>query len=527
MAEKKSSKPGTSLIVKAAEAGTPGREKMGRDLSADMIDRVVADMSSTLLRPGNTRAMGPQKPWFDPMQPIAPLAQEAAYGRQFDFRAGYNLNIQPRPDEATSFLQLRALAESFDILRLIIETRKDQVESYEWEIMPTEEFEDDQQVIDDAKRATEFMQEPDRQNPFTSWLRMILEDLFVLDAVAILPRRTRGGQLWGFELMDGATIQKLIDSTGRTPLPPDPAYRSILHGVPAASYTQDDVRYYMRNPRTWKVYGYGPVEQIIMTVNIAIRRQLSQLQFYTEGNIPEALSGVPEGWTVEQIQQFQLYWDSMLEGNTAERRHMKFVPMDPTKILLTKGGETLLSDAYDEWLARICCFAFSIPPTPFVKQQNRATAATAAESSKQEGLIPLLTWLSKVMTRLVVKDLGIKNVEFKWKMEEAVDPVSQATIDQIYIECKVKTPDEVREEQGMTPLTDEQRLKAFPQPAGPGLDAAGNPLPVPPVAKPGAFGKPAAAAAGKPAAASGKEGIKPKPAAEAEVNAKQGDKSKT
>ena len=42
-----------------------------------------------------------------------------------------------------------------------------------------------------------------------------------------------------------------------------------------------------------------------MTVNIALRRQLWQLDYFTEGSIPDALIGVPQGWTPDQIKQFQ------------------------------------------------------------------------------------------------------------------------------------------------------------------------------------------------------------------------------
>ena len=33
-----------------------------------------------------------------------------------------------------------------------------------------------------------------------------------------------------------------------------------------------------------------------MTVNIALRRQLWQLDYFTEGSIPDALIGVPQSW---------------------------------------------------------------------------------------------------------------------------------------------------------------------------------------------------------------------------------------
>jgi phage portal protein BeeE len=57
--------------------------------------------------------------------------------------------------------------------------------------------------------------------------------------------------------------------------------------------------------RAHRVYGFSPVQQVLMTVNIALRRQLWQLDYFTEGSIPDALIGVPQGWTPDQIKQFQ------------------------------------------------------------------------------------------------------------------------------------------------------------------------------------------------------------------------------
>ena len=51
--------------------------------------------------------------------------------------------------------------------------------------------------------------------------------------------------------------------------------------------------------------------------------------------------------------------------------------------------DALLKDDFDEWLARIICYAFSVPPTPFIKQTNRATADNASDTAQAEGLAPL------------------------------------------------------------------------------------------------------------------------------------------
>src|SRR5271154_1560976 len=74
--------------------------------------------------------------WFGPMQPLQPMAPAEVAGRRFDYPVGYNLQYGPRAYEPGGFADLRALADNCDILRLVIETRKDQIEAQDWDIRP-------------------------------------------------------------------------------------------------------------------------------------------------------------------------------------------------------------------------------------------------------------------------------------------------------------------------------------------------------------------------------------------------------
>lgn len=400
--------------------------------------------------------------WFGPGDPPKPMAQEQARGRQFDFQVNTNAQLRPRGTEQVTFDQMRALADGYDLLRVVIETRKDQMAKLHWTIKPKS---DDQQPDAGCSEIEQFLQSPDREHDWDTWLRMLIEDLLVIDAPAIFPRMTVGGDLYALEPIDGASIKRVLDATGRTPMAPDPAYQQVLKGMPAVDYSRDELIYAPRNVRTSRIYGYSPVEQIIMTVNIALRRQIHQLQYYTEGNMPEALIGVPEDWNPDQVRQFQEYWDSLLEGNTAMRRHAKFVP-GALKYIPTK--EAGLKDEYDEWLARVVCFAFSIAPTPFIKQQNRATADNAHQQALEEGLAPMQNWVRSLMTTIIARWFRRPDLEFSWNEEEATDPLVQAQVNQIYLAAKVVTADEVRADIGRQPLTAQQRQELTP------------PAPVPP-----------------------------------------------
>lgn len=422
------------------------REQIGGGKATDiqiqqpgLFKRAVAGLAYAIL------GVSPDN-FFGPQQPIQPMAQDAE-GRQFDYPTGVNIQITPRATEGVSFATMRALADNYDLLRLVIETRKDQLVRMQWKFQHKDQ---DKQKKNDpvVAKLQDFFTAPDKINDFQAWYRMILEDLLVIDAPTIYLRKSIGGitgpgKIYAIEQIDGATITRKIDASGRTPLPPSPAYQQILKGIPAVDYTMDQLLYLPRNPRIHKIYGYSPVEQIIMTVNIALRRQLHQLEFYTEGNTPDLIFQVPETWQPDQIRKFQLYWDTLTD--TATRRKAKFIPggINPYD---TKAKE--LKDTFDEWLARVICFCFSVSPQPFINQMNRATAQTAQETAQQEGLEPLLAWTKSLLDR-IIRILGYPEYEATYQTQKDVDPLVQAQIDDIYLKGYVIAPEEVRKRIGM------------------------------------------------------------------------------
>ena len=423
---------------------------------------------------GSTAGVG--SGWFGPLNPLKPSAPAEVAGRGWDYPSGYNISTQPRAYEAVSFSTLRALADGYDLLRTIIETRKDQIERMEWIIRVKKKpgQKTASKVTAEATARVEAIQEffnkPDGIHTWTEWLRLILEDMFVIDAASIWVERTRGGQLLGLHPLDGGTIKRVIDDWGRTPTAPvaeigldgkptgnllaPTAYQQVLKGMPAINYTAQELLYKPRNIRTNRAYGYSPVEQIIMTVNIALRRQMYLLNYYTEGNIPEALVGVPETWTPNQIQEYQTYFDQLMAGDLAARRRLKFIPGGIGKAGVVPTKEPALKDEFDEWLARICCFAFSVSPTPFIKQMNRATAGTQKEQSDQEGLAPVLSWIKSIIDGIIVNELKQADIEFAWGDDTQIEPVEEADILTKYANSAIMTLNQAREKLGLDPYDD-------------------------------------------------------------------------
>lgn len=393
--------------------------------------------------------------WFGPGQPMAPQAPEAVAGRAFDFPQGVNLLTTTRPYQPITYETLRAFADGYDLLRLIIETRKDAMERLRWVIQPRDPKEKlSPQKRNKMKDLTKFFMKPDGEHHWNAWLRMLLEDLFVIDAATLHRRRTRAGQLVALDQIDGATMRRVLDDWGRTPEEENAtAYQQILKGMPAINYRKSEILFRPRNVRIHKIYGYSPVEQLMMTINIGLRRQIFQLNFFTEGNIPPALIGVPETWTPDQIRTFQEWFDNILAGNLAERRRARFVPSAVGKTYVPT-QETELFGKAEEWLARVACFAFSISPQPFLQMMNRATADTAAQEAAATGLAPIQNWVKDLVDTILTEDFDAADYEFVWKGDDELDPKKRQEITSAYVDQGLLTVNEGRTDMGREPYED-------------------------------------------------------------------------
>jgi hypothetical protein len=301
-----------------------------------------------------------------------------------------------------------------------------------------------------VKQLTDFFTYPDKVHTWDQWTRAINEDMFVCDAATIWKRRTRGGRLYSLEFIDGATIFPLIDAEGRRPTQKgDPAFQQILHGVPASDFGADELLYLPRNVKTNRLYGVSPVEQVVLTANTAIRRAVFQLEYYLSGSNPDAFVGLPAGWNLSNIKDFQQWFDGLMEGNLANRRKTRFMPGE-FKYVETK--EPPLKDDYDEWLARVICFVFDVDAEPFISKGSKAAGGGSRARALEEGKLPLQRWWKSTIDQIIRFDLKQPDYEFVFLEDREQDPKAQMEIDTGYVKAGIYSVDEVRGDRGRKPL---------------------------------------------------------------------------
>lgn len=398
--------------------------------------------------------------WFGPLQPIPSMAPDSYRIRQYAYTPGANLSWEPGDEKAVPYETLRRLADSWDILRIAIETRKDQLAAREWEIqlvpLPNESVKERRMreaKDDNIREITEFLRYPDGSRPFRQWFRMLHEDELVLDAVSLYLERNKNGKIGRLMPVDAATINRLFTDQGITPPPPSAAYQQVVYGTPARDLSTDDMIFSMRNERTFQRYGFSRVEQVILAINIGLRREQFQLEYYTAGSIPEGLLFMPPSVSPERIEEVQTWLDSVLSGDLARRRRLTLLPSfgaESSKPNVVFPKEPLLKDEMDEWLARIVCAAFGLSPQPFVKMMNRSSAIEASDSKIEESLEPDLAYWRSFMNRVLDAMGGNGQYRFVWSPYRDADVLKQAQTDSLLV-GKILTINEIREARNFSP----------------------------------------------------------------------------
>ena len=414
--------------------------------------------------------------WFSALSPVSTTGPADLRVRQYQYQPGANIIWTPGSDTgAAGFWVLREVADSWDMLRIVIETVKDRLCEGELDFRLVPQPGETQSQLklrssEDTRIAQlkTFWKSPDGEHSWETWLRMLIEDMLVLDAMSIYMERDKKGRIASLRVIDGATINRMLTDQGFTPPPPSIAYQQVLYGLPAIDLTTDDMVYTMRNPRTWRRYGFGCVEQMLTLIAIGLNKQTFDLKFWTEGNIPEAMCFLPPDLPMDKVNEIQGWYDSILSGNLGKRRRLTFLPgygsaRDSAfrpNIIFPK--EIALKTPMDEWQFQAICYGMGTTPQAMLRMVNRANTKNINESAEEEGLMPKRRTIINIVNKVTQEKFGYADIEADFKQSREPDAQVQMTVDTGYTKAGVYTINEVRIDLGKDPFD-------FPEANEPGV----------------------------------------------------------
>jgi hypothetical protein len=450
---------------------------------------------------GNSVAL-PRAPFsatvpFGPGMPITPGAInpiDPATGRpmprRYEYQVAQNINITET--RLVPFKTLRASADQIDILRRCIEVTKSKLTGLEWDIVLGADASEKivaeiggdhvramaqarENFTEEINRLRTFWENPDRANglTWTDWLMTAAEEILVIDAWAVYPQPSVGGDLYGFQILDGSTIKPLIDDRGMRPMPPNAAYQQILYGFPRSEFaandddpkadgefSADDLAYMVRNRRSISVYGFSPVERALPLADIYLRRQQWLRAEYTDGVLPELMFTTDEDWgnNPDLLRAYENILNDDLAGQTEQRKRARLLPKGLSPVVNEGYGEKF-KDTLDDYLITSICGHFGVQPGEIGFAPKGGLGGAGFEEGRAEtaealGIQPLANWISKMVTNLSYTYLGMpRELEFRLMTSKRMDNESSARKAQIEVTSAGKTINERRSELGL-PLLD-------------------------------------------------------------------------
>ena len=152
--------------------------------------------------------------------------------------------------------------------------------------------------------------------------------------------------------------------------------------MPAADFSADELLYLPRNVRAHRLYGMSPVEQIARTVNIALRRDAATLDYYRTGSSPDAFATLPKEWTADQIRSVPGLFRRADERQSGAPAHDQ---VHARRLQAHRSPPAAAQGQYDQWLAHIICYAFSVPASPFCHKSTARRARPCACRRRRKG----------------------------------------------------------------------------------------------------------------------------------------------
>ena len=407
--------------------------------------------------------------------------------RKYEYQVAQNINITET--RLTPFKTLRAAADQIDILRRCIEVTKAKILGLNWDITLGEDAAEKiiseiggarvramqtarDNFTEDINRVRQFWEQPDKANGllFYDWLNIALEEILVLDAWAVWPQKSVGGDLYGLQILDGSTIKPLIDDRGMRPMPPYSAYQQILFGFPRSEFTapteteesdgeftSDELAYLIKNRRTTSVYGYGPTERALPLADIYLRRQQWIRAEYTDGVTPELMMKTDAnfGNNPDLLRAYENIFNSDLAGQTEQRKRVRLLPVGMEPIQFDGYGEKF-KDTLDDYLVNSICGHYGVQPSEIGFSPKSGLGGSGfqlgqAESSEVLGAIPLANWVAKMITQLSYVFLGMpRELEFKFMESGREDTESNARTIDMNIKSGTLTLNEARSRAGLS-----------------------------------------------------------------------------
>lgn len=300
---------------------------------------------------------------------------------------------------------------------------------------------------------------------FRVLLELLLEDILIFDAGALVKNYNYHGELAELYTIPGQEVKLYRNEDGTAPEAPEAAYAWEDKGVLRAEFTNEELVYITQNPQHTG-YGLSPLEVAAYVITASLYADEYNIEYFKHSNVPPGVLNLGENVTEDQRQLFQKLWENEVLGRGGAHKivfasgsdKMQFIPMR------VQTNQDMQMMEYLKWTTSVKCACYGLCPQDigFTLDFGKANLESQVELSKSRGINNLLNLLQSYFNEELVKtEFKFTDVKFAWNTEDAKDSIQIAQIDKIDIDTGVISINERRERMGLKPIEggDEYTIK--------------------------------------------------------------------
>jgi hypothetical protein len=391
------------------------------------------------------------------------------------------LGYKERPS-SISYYTLRAMVWKSPIIQAVINTRLDQMAAFckpsrsrydmgfKWirrnepysDLTPAERKWGEQ--MDTIMLRTGVTDNPRGRDNFETFTRKFMWDSLVFDQGTFEIVQNRVGQPAEWYATDGSTM-RLADSASvymNEDTNKSTRYVQIYDGMIITEYTQEELCFAVRNPRTdMRLYGYG-VSELEMLINI-ITALLYAFEYnqraFSQGSVHKGILNFKGAIPDKQLKAFRRHWYQMLSGVENAWRTPITNAEDLQWISMHMNARDMEFPSWYDFLIKQACSMYKMDPIEInFKYGNVGQKGALAESSnkdkitesKMKGLLPLLRFFAEQINRHIIWPLN-ENMEITFPGLDALTKEESADLNGKRVKT-THTVNELRAEEGLDPI---------------------------------------------------------------------------
>lgn len=336
--------------------------------------------------------------------------------------------------------------------------------------------------IEDFFLSTGWVKNRRRKDNFNAFLRKITRDTLTLDAMTFELVPNFKGELAEIWAIDAETIELVANAPvgedrelpvyepltkhGMSLGSQNIAYVQRINGEIVAEYSEDQLAYAVRNPRTDILladFGQSELEVLVEIVTGILNGIRYNTTYFTHNHIPQGVLEIVGKYKDEHLEAFKRHWKQMTSGAAGkwaapvmafeEGNGMKWTPFKNT-------NQDMQFNEFLEFLFNITCAVYQIDPNEvgFKSWTSKSAGLTASdnteakmEQSQDKGFIPLMNFLADTFNHEIISQID-DEFEFTWVGLNEQDEDKKLERQKTRLESGVITVSEARKADDMEEL---------------------------------------------------------------------------